>query len=78
MKAVVVTVSDESLASIDKLADQLGKKGLKVEKVMPITGVITGSLATSKFASIKKVPGVQSLAEDEIAAQLPPPGQNPQ
>jgi hypothetical protein len=72
MKSVIVTVSDEALTNIDQLADKLRKKGLKVERVLPITGVIAGAVAAAKVASMRKVQGVLSI-EDELYSELPPP-----
>lgn len=71
-KSVIITVSDEALTEIDQLADKLKKKGLKVERVLPITGVIAGAVAPDKVASIRKVQGVLSV-EDELYSELPPP-----
>jgi len=44
---------------------------MKVDRVMPVTGVIAGSCAASKVADLKKVDGVMSV-EEEVVAQLPP------
>lgn len=69
---IVVTVTDDALENIQKVADELSAKGMKVDRVMPRTGVITGSCASSKKAALEKVPGVMSV-EDEAVAELPPP-----
>jgi len=71
-KPIIVTVTDESLEKIDDLADQLTRKGMKVDRVLPVTGVITGSYAQGSLAELRQVSGVQSV-EDEVGAQLPPP-----
>lgn len=71
-KSVIVTVSDDALPNIHQLADELGAKGMKVDRVMPVTGVITGSLKASKVSALGKVVGVLSV-EEETTAQLPPP-----
>lgn len=72
MKSIVVTVSDEALSNIYQLADRLAAEGMKIDRVMPVTGVITGSSPANKVSSLKKVTGVASL-EEELAASLPPP-----
>lgn len=72
MKSVIVTVTDEALSTINQLADKLEKKGLKVERVLPITGVIAGAVAPANVDSIRKIQGVLSV-EDELYSELPPP-----
>jgi hypothetical protein len=71
-KSLIVTVSDDALKNIHQLAEHLGAKGLKVDRVMPVTGVISGSYAGSKMSELKKVDGVQSV-EEELTSELPPP-----
>ena len=71
--SVIVTVSDERLGAIQEVADQLKTKGMTVERVLPVTGVIAGSLASSKMSRLRKVKGVMSV-EEEVTAVLPPPG----
>lgn len=71
-KSIIITVSDDALPNIRQLADELGAKGLKVDRVLPVTGVITGSCAASKVSALETVEGVQSVAE-EATARLPPP-----
>lgn len=68
---VVVTITDEAMPNINKLADKLGKKGLKVNQVMPMTGVIVGSCAEEKMPDLKDVDGVMSV-EKEMTIELPP------
>jgi hypothetical protein len=71
-KSLIVTVADDALEHIDQLADRLRGEGMKVDRVMPITGVILGSVTGSKVASLKKVRGVTNV-EEEAVAELPPP-----
>lgn len=70
-KSVIVTVADDALNNINQLANRLGDEGMKVDRVMPVTGVIAGSCDASKVADLKKVDGVMSV-EEEVVAQLPP------
>ena len=72
-KSLIVTVADEALSSIDRLADQLRDQGMKVNRVMPVTGTIMGSADASRVARLKKLQGVTRVDEEEIAAELPPP-----
>ncbi|RYY15722.1 MAG: hypothetical protein EOO04_28180 [Chitinophagaceae bacterium] len=71
LNKVIITVNDEALPNINKLADKLGKKGLKVDQVMPMTGVIVGSCVEGKIQDLKDEDGVLSV-EKEINIELPP------
>lgn len=71
-KKVVVTVSDAALKNIQGVVDRLTAKGMKVEQVLPVMGVISGSLPVSKKSALRSVEGVHSV-EDEAEVQLPPP-----
>ena len=71
-KPIIVTVTDDALNKIDDLAAQLTAKGMKVDRVMPLTGVIAGSAASTKMSGLRKVKGVMSV-EEEVTAELPPP-----
>jgi hypothetical protein len=70
---VIVTVGDARLASIGEVAEALKAKGLEVAQVMPLTGVITGSVAAARLRQLEAVEGVLSV-EREAVAELPPPG----
>lgn len=76
-KTVVVTVSDAALENIQSVADELAAKGLKVDRVLKVTGVITGSCPTTKKASLRSVDGVQSV-EEEAEVHLAPPDSDAQ
>jgi len=71
-KPIIVTVSDDKLKEIDEVAASLGAKGMKVDRVMPMTGVISGSSAATTISGLRKIPGVLSV-EEEAVATLPPP-----
>jgi hypothetical protein len=71
--SVIVTVADEGLKDIQKVADQLAQKGMTVERVMPITGVIAGTYPAGKFDALEGVEGIASV-EEEVIVKLPPPG----
>jgi hypothetical protein len=72
LKPVIVTVADNALMRIQEVADQLASKGMKVKRVMPVTGVISGLCPPSKTSALEKVGGVVSV-EEEAVAHLPPP-----
>lgn len=71
LKSFIVTVTDDKLKDIQKVADQLADKGMKVNRVLPITGVISGLCASNKVSDLEKVSGVMSV-EEEAVAELPP------
>lgn len=70
-KPVVVTVDDDAMPRIHDVAKQLGSAGLKVSKVMPLTGVITGHFSGQALSVLQGVTGVMSV-ELEQGVQLPP------
>ena len=69
-KSVIVTVTDEMLPSIQRVADDLASRGLRVDRVMPMTGVISGSLSAD-LSELRGIEGVMSV-EEELTAELPP------
>jgi hypothetical protein len=71
-KSVIVTVNDAALKDIQTVANQLTAKGMQVDQVLPVTGVISGSCPVGKEAALKAVEGVHSV-EDEVQVQLAPP-----
>jgi uncharacterized protein YqgV (UPF0045/DUF77 family) len=72
LKPIIVTVTDNALKNIDQLASKLKSQGMKVDRVMPMTGVISGSFDVSKMSALKDLEGVMSV-EEEVSAELPPP-----
>ena len=72
-KPIIVTITDDGLKDIQKIARALKAKGMTVSRVMPVTGVIAGSSPSGKLSALKKVAGVSSV-EEEAVAELPPPG----
>ena len=71
-KSVTVVVADEALKQIEQLAGRLGEEGMKVERVRPITGVISGSCADCDVEALRKVAGVVSVREEDFVTELPP------
>jgi methylmalonyl-CoA mutase cobalamin-binding subunit len=76
-KSVVVTVTDAALKDIQSVAEKLRAKGMKVDQVLPVTGVISGSCPVSKQEALRSVKGVHSVEED-APVQLAPPGSDVQ
>ena len=72
-KPIIVTVSDDGMKNIKKIAANLTAKGMSIKRVMPMTGTITGSSKSKKsLEALRKVKGVASVEEDQVA-ELPPP-----
>ena len=71
IRSVVVIVSDDGLSYIESLADQLRKMGFDINRVLPVTGIITGVCAKSMFQDIANLDGVEGVEEEQIAT-LPP------
>ncbi len=72
LKPVMVTVTDEKLKDIQRVADTLTAKGMKIDRVMPVVGTISGSVPAAKMSALRAVTGVMSV-EEELAAELPSP-----
>ena len=77
MKPIIVTIADDALENIQELANKLAAKGMLVDRVLPITGIISGSYPSGKVGELKNMVGVTSV-EEEASAELPPPDQSPQ
>lgn len=71
-KPIVVTVSDEALPDIQRIAKTLSSKGMTIRRVMPLAGSISGSTSPDTVAELEKTAGVVSVADDDVA-ELPPP-----
>lgn len=65
-KSVIVTVADSALANIHELANELADKGMKVKRVLPITGVISGSYSSS-LSRLQGMHGVKAVEEETRA-----------
>lgn len=63
-KHVIVTVSDDAISEIQSLASRLRDQGMTVKRVLPITGVISGSVTASKLGTLRRVSGVTSVEEE--------------
>jgi hypothetical protein len=76
-KPIIVTVADDALENIHELANKLATRGMRIDRVLPITGVISGSCPSGKVGELENIDGVTSV-EEEASADLPPPDQSPQ
>ena len=66
-KSIIVTVADDALGEIQSLATRLKDHGMTIKRVMPVMGVISGSVAASKLGTLRGVSGVTSV-EEELSA----------
>lgn len=68
---VTVTVSDDHMGGIDAVADRLRGAGMRVDQVLPVTGVITGSAPRDRHTALAGVAGVAGV-EPSTDFTLPP------
>lgn len=71
-KSVIVTVTDAALADIQQVAGRLKKCGLTVTRVLPVTGVIAGSISGTKLSELRSVTGVDSVELERTAYPTEP------
>jgi hypothetical protein len=72
MERVIITVADSHMAEIGNIAQELMSRGLDIDEMQELVGVITGSAPSNAWESLAEIPGVASVdAEQETA--LPPP-----
>jgi methylmalonyl-CoA mutase cobalamin-binding subunit len=67
-RIVVTVLDDQGLAEIQSVATALQTAGMKVDNVMPITGIITGEVPRSKRQKVECVPGVHVEDDREMRA----------
>jgi len=63
-KSVIVTVADNALSDIHNLAKRLASCGMTVRRVLPTTGVISGSVSASRVSELRSESGVESVEEE--------------
>jgi hypothetical protein len=73
MAHVSVSIDDAHLGSLTSVVRELQARGLHVEQVLDVLGVVTGSVddEASRLA-LRAVPGVASV-DGSLRYQLPPP-----
>ena len=64
VEPIVVTVDDQNLPIIQSVVTGLESAGMKVDQVLPVTGIITGTVSQSKLEGLRKVPGVANIEVD--------------
>jgi hypothetical protein len=71
-KSIIVTIDDDGLKHIDDVASQLTSRGMNVDRVLRMSGVISGTASSDKLTALKNVDGVLGV-EEEIGVQIPSP-----
>lgn len=69
--SMTVTLDDDHLAQAQQMSDAFEGMGLRVERVMPEIGVITGSGEEALLDRLRALDGVAE-ARPERGARLPP------
>ncbi len=64
VEQIVVTVDDQNLPIIQSVVTGLESAGMKVDQVLPVTGIITGAVSQSKLEGLRKVTGVANIEVD--------------
>ncbi|MEG3841242.1 hypothetical protein [Microcoleus sp. herbarium14] len=64
VERIIVTVDDENLPVIESVVAGLQSAGMNVDRVMPVTGIITGEVSRSKLEGLRSVPGVAGVEVD--------------
>ena len=64
VERIVVTVDDQNLSVIESVVTALESAGMKVDEMLPVTGIITGEVARSKLEQLKSVTGVAGVEVD--------------
>ncbi|ASU78832.1 hypothetical protein CDG81_11690 [Actinopolyspora erythraea] len=68
---MVVTVGDEWVDHIEAVAERLRRLGMRVDRVLELVGMVTGSLDVELFDVARTVPGVVSV-ERSGTVRIPP------
>ena len=73
MTHVSVSIDDAHLGSMPSVVRELQARGLHVEQVLDVLGVVTGSFDDEACGhALRGVPGVSSV-DGSLTYQLPPP-----
>jgi hypothetical protein len=70
--SVSVLIDDSALPRIRAVARRLAQAGLAIHEVQEGTGTITGTIATAKLMSLRKLEGVAAVEEARQVA-IPAP-----
>ena len=64
VQRIIVTVDDQNISVIQSVVTGLESAGMKVEQVLPVTGIVTGEVAPSKLEGLRSVTGVAGVEVD--------------
>lgn len=70
-RKVLIQVDTKGNRTIEEIARDLEVGGLRIDRVMKLIGVISGTIADDKIADIEALDEVRSCREDETM-NLPP------
>ena len=70
--AVTVTVADSHLTDIEDVADRLRRAGMAVDAVLGAIGIVTGSVAPEQLASLRALPGIAAVEQQQTFRIAPP------
>lgn len=68
---LIILVDKDKKKAIDKIADDLSKTGLKVDRKMSTIGIISGRAEHKNIEELRKIDGVAELREEKVFS-LPP------
>ena len=71
LESVIVVVEDDAQPRIQEVAENLKEQGMNVDRVLPFTGVISGSIPRAGIPGLREVTGVMEV-EEEAVTELPP------
>jgi hypothetical protein len=65
LQRIIVTVDDQNLPEIQAIASSLRMAGMRVDKVLSVTGIITGKVSQVRINELRDVSGVANIEPDE-------------
>ena len=71
-KPYIVVISDEGLEDINRIAAQMAKIGFSVNRVLPISGIVSGQCTVEIAKEVVNLDGVDAV-EEEAVARIDPP-----
>jgi hypothetical protein len=69
---VSVLLSDDSLKRINDVVKQVKSKGMKVDRVLQKTGVLTGSVEADDLGGLNTIKGVSGVEQERSVGIAPP------
>ena len=69
---VNVSVDEDHLDHFDDVVRAIEKAGMKVQRRLALTGVVSGSIDTARLPDLEQVPGVAAVERSRVV-RIPPP-----